>query len=213
MFSTLMLLARPPDAHQVLMQRSIDAWLADPSHNTQIVKAVDDEDGQIVGWACWVLRDDAQAKSSPSAPAQEPGAQTLPPQPQPSSTPPSDPARALGALMRADTTRWEEAYLSSKKTMVLQALATAPSHQGRGIGTQLVQWGVDRADAEGLPCWAHASPAGYALYEPTGFREVGRCEFDLGEWAPDGGSGEGDGDGRGWGVYVFRYMMRPGRGL
>lgn len=104
--------------------------------------------------------------------------------------------------------RWEAAHLGGTRAyLVLQALATEPAYQGRGIGSRLVQWGVERAEAQGLACWAHASPAGHSLYARAGFEELGRSDYDLAAWAPGGRAG-----GRGWGVYTFRYMLRRPHG-
>jgi ribosomal protein S18 acetylase RimI-like enzyme len=227
LFSHLMLLQRPDDAHQILMQKSLDYWFADA--HAQIIKAVDTK-GEVVGWACWVLREATSdlvgktekadssaalkqesgqdsAKSTVKTPLEKVKASSqkgVTPSGVQSTT--QDPARALGALMGRETVRWEEKYLKGKKCLVLQALVTDPSCQGRGFGTQLVHWGTDKADIEDLPCWAHASPAGHSLYTKARFEEVGKSDFDLAEWAPGGKGG-----GRGWGIYTFRYMLRPAR--
>ncbi len=73
--------------------------------------------------------------------------------------------------MRKDVVRWEEEQMKGGRYMVLQAIATHPRWQGRGVGHRLAQWGVDKADARGLSCWTHASPAGHGLYTRAGFRE------------------------------------------
>ncbi|KFY84573.1 hypothetical protein V500_09199 [Pseudogymnoascus sp. VKM F-4518 (FW-2643)] len=228
-FSHLMLLQRPDDAHQTLMQKSIDYWFADA--HAQIIKAVD-TDGQVVGWACWILRDatsdlvgkteKADSLAALKQEASQGSAQMTFKTPQEKLDAPiqgvtspsgvqsttQDPARALGGLMGKETVKWEDKYLRGKKCLVLQALVTDPSCQGRGFGTQLIHWGTDKADAEDLQCWAHASPSGHSLYTRAGFEEVGRSDFDLAEWAPGGKGG-----GRGWGNYIFRYMLRPARYL
>lgn len=207
-----MLLNRPVDAHQVLMKKSIDHWLVDP--HAQIIKVVD-ADGRLVGWACWVLKEDESEQSDNTekrgpTPRQNEaeGTGNKPPKTAEKNSSgmsmTQDPARILGGLMHKEMVKWEEGVLKGKKYLVLQALATDPSYQGRGIGTQLIRWGADKADAEGFPCWAHASPAGYSLYTRNGFKELGKSDFNLAEWAPGG-----EGGGRGWGVYTFRYMMRP----
>lgn len=135
--------------------------------------------------------------------AKEPATTTTTPTTTTSASPNEDPARALGGHMRADMIQREAAYMPHGTCLVLQALATEPGLQGRGIATQLVREGTERADAEGLPCWAHASPAGHALYARNGFREVARDDYDLAAWAPGGEAAD-----RGWGTYTFRYMLR-----
>ncbi|KAH8651298.1 acyl-CoA N-acyltransferase [Xylariales sp. PMI_506] len=219
-FSNLMLLGRPADAYRGLMIKSIDHWLTDPA--TQLVRAVD-ADGETLGWTCWVVKSrtaGSDAKSTTNPGAENPKAEAQSQGNQEISAPgnskkqeqqgqidrTTDPAKVLSGLMRSDLERWETQQMGTGKYMVLQALATSPRCQGRGIGAQLVQWGIDKADADGLPCWAHASPPGYGLYRRAGFEEVGRSDYDLATWAPGGKGGN-----RGWGTYTFRYMVRPAR--
>ncbi|KAL9622778.1 MAG: hypothetical protein Q9160_002897 [Pyrenula sp. 1 TL-2023] len=120
-----------------------------------------------------------------------------PPEAPSSSNPlPSNPARALAQKMHAHHLHHKTLHLHHKSHIILQALATDPHHQRQGIGSQLVQWVVDRANERGLPCWAHASPASWRVYERAGFGKVGRWEMEIGE-------GE---------RYCFRYMLREGKG-
>lgn len=216
LFSALMLLGRPDDAHHALMRKTLEVWFADPQ--ARLTKAVD-ADGHIVAWACWILRDndstatevsqEAKEKKTTESPpeaaaAATTAATTTPAAPATSSAPNDDPTRPLRVLMREDMLRREAAHMPRGKCLVLQGLATHPRLQGRGIGSQLVREGTERADAEGLPCWAHASAAGHAVYARNGFREVARDEYPLATWAPGG-----EGGNRGWGTYTFRHMLRP----
>ena len=110
----------------------------------------------------------------------------------------------LAETMSKDSTRWENEHMGGRsRYMVLQTLATHPECQRKGVGTKLMQWGVQRADQEGLTTWIHASPASYRLYERAGFQEVGRSEYNLDDFAT-GGKDES----KTWGVYAFRYMVR-----
>lgn len=216
LFSALMMLGRPDDAHHALMCKAFEQWFADPS--ARLTKAVDAE-GRIVAWACWILKDndsivmkaaneEKEKKITESPPeatkAVADAATTTPAAPATSSAPKEDPTQALRVLMREDVLRREAAHMPRGTCLVLQGLATHPGLQGRGIGSQLVREGTERADAEGLPCWAHASAAGHAVYARNGFREVARDDYPLAKWAPGGEDGN-----RGWGTYTFRHMLRP----
>lgn len=200
-FSNFMLHGREGNAHQRVMQKSIEIWLSDPT--SKLVKAVAG-DGIIVGWACWLTKDkNDQDKNEAllkprSLDTPNNGASSLMNQP----ARPRGPAQLLSFEMRSDSMRWEENSMRGRKYLVLQVLATSPSFQCRGIGSKLIQWGIDIADAEKLPCWAHASPAGHNLYKKAGFQEIGSSEYDLESISSEGR----------WGPYTFRYMQRPALG-
>ena len=103
---------------------------------------------------------------------------------------------------------WQSILMpTGTKCLYIIAIAVLPSHQGRGIGRSLIQWGTKLADEKGVFCWVHSSNAGWRVFEKEGFGEVGRLEVDLDEYA-EGLRNEGREDGR-WGFYVFRYMKRP----
>lgn len=63
---------------------------------------------------------------------------------------------------------------------------TSPSFQHRGIGSQLVKVGLERADEEGVKCFLSASPMGAPVYKKLGFEEVGRLEIPLEEFGGEG---------------------------
>ncbi|KAJ7744681.1 acyl-CoA N-acyltransferase, partial [Mycena metata] len=59
----------------------------------------------------------------------------------------------------------------------LSLMAVDPKYQRRGIGQALLQWGLDRADAEGLEVYLESSEDGLRLYEKNGFESVAWYEF------------------------------------
>lgn len=59
----------------------------------------------------------------------------------------------------------------------LNSLAVDPAHQRRGIGRQLVEWGLQQARQEQVPVGLEASIKGVGLYERLGFRTVNRMEL------------------------------------
>ncbi|KAL8656807.1 MAG: hypothetical protein Q9226_002545 [Calogaya cf. arnoldii] len=66
---------------------------------------------------------------------------------------------------------------------LLSLLVTDPTHQGKGAGTMLIDWGTRKADTMGVRCFVDASPAGLGLYRRLGFeKEVGELEVDLGRY-------------------------------
>ncbi|KXH50199.1 hypothetical protein CSIM01_07423 [Colletotrichum simmondsii] len=60
-------------------------------------------------------------------------------------------------------------------------LGVCPDARGRGVGRELIQWGLDRSDEEAVPTVLEASNAGAILYRKYGFREIGRQSFDNGK--------------------------------
>ena len=55
-------------------------------------------------------------------------------------------------------------------------LATSPAYQGQGAGSQMMRWGLEQADAQGVEAYLEASPDAVRLYERFGFREAGRLD-------------------------------------
>lgn len=58
----------------------------------------------------------------------------------------------------------------------LEIIATDPKLQGRGAGTQLVRWGLTRADDQRAEAYLEASPEAVPFYEKHGFREADRTD-------------------------------------
>ena len=58
----------------------------------------------------------------------------------------------------------------------LEIVATDPACQGKGAGSQMMRWGLSRANEQGLEAYLEASPDAVPLYEKLGFREAGRTD-------------------------------------
>lgn len=54
----------------------------------------------------------------------------------------------------------------------LTMLSVDPKYQRQGIGSMLLQWGCEEADAHGRSSFLMASPAGISLYTKFGFKAV-----------------------------------------
>ncbi|MCJ1227020.1 hypothetical protein MMC12_003675 [Toensbergia leucococca] len=68
--------------------------------------------------------------------------------------------------------------------IVLDLLFCIPTYQHRGAGTQLVQWGVQRADKMGIQAFVEATRAGRHLYEQNGFTSMESVQLGATRW-PD----------------------------
>ncbi len=65
-------------------------------------------------------------------------------------------------------------------------LATHPTHQGKGAGSQLMRWGLVQADEQNVEAYLEASPDAVPLYEKFGFREVERTDTFIKNESVDG---------------------------
>lgn len=59
----------------------------------------------------------------------------------------------------------------------LNSLAVDPTYQRRGIGRQLVEWGLQQARQEQVPVGLESSIKGFGLYKRLGFRTVNRMRL------------------------------------
>ena len=77
---------------------------------------------------------------------------------------------------------WIEAGHPPERHWLLDQLAIEPHAQGRGIGAAMLQWGMQRAAADGLPLFLETGAArNVAFYERFGFSVIGDAD------APSGG--------------------------
>ena len=70
--------------------------------------------------------------------------------------------------------------------LALDFLATLPESQGRGVGTKLLQWGMDIADEQDARIYLEATLDGYPLYLKHGWRPLQDLVLDF---EPFGGKG------------------------
>lgn len=59
----------------------------------------------------------------------------------------------------------------------LSTVAVDPLRQRRGIGQQLVRWGLQQGLQDHVPVGLEASIMGFGLYEKLGFRTINKLEF------------------------------------
>lgn len=185
----------------------------DTEPSLRLLKAIDDETGDIVAFAKWYIFDTAEAESrrtdighwempedcNAAAAADFFGQivearKTMAGKPhcrKPRTTPSGRRERGSALLMPALTIHLH--------FLVLDILATHPGHWRRGAGVMLVNWGTAEADRLHLPCFLEASPAGHKLYDSCGFRDTGKIEMDMGKYEA--------------GLPLFRQsvMLRPAR--
>lgn len=145
----------------------VQAWTASklrsqiggPPGNHVVI--AESDSGSVLGWARWVRR--------PAAPAER---TILSESDYPSS---GDPALAVRLFQaNADATY---KHAAGEEYWFLSTIATAKEAQRRGVGSALMQFGVDKADEEGWMAYLNSSPEGKGLYEKFGFQVVDGSEI------------------------------------
>ncbi|KAK2031644.1 acetyltransferase [Colletotrichum zoysiae] len=167
----------------------------------------------VVGWAGWTRRGFAGDTDWPldDAPSEEPTAAGW------LGGRAAGTVAELGRLTDASMGYWVRRFMpEGARCRFLCSYVVHPDFQSRGVGSRLMRWGTDRADAEpGVYCWAQSSMGGKAAFERQGFREAGRLEADLDAFAEGRAPGEeyehATGSRDSWGEYVWVYMRRDAR--
>ncbi|KAH9909542.1 acyl-CoA N-acyltransferase [Xylariomycetidae sp. FL2044] len=59
----------------------------------------------------------------------------------------------------------------------LELLGTRQDYQGKGIGKQLLQWGLERIDEDNVEAYLSGSPSGTPMYKKAGFEIVDTKTF------------------------------------
>ncbi|KAI9875480.1 MAG: hypothetical protein M1830_008422 [Pleopsidium flavum] len=171
---TLILGPNTQTTHSFRANQHFKSFTTNPS--ARYVKAVDTTTGAIVAWAKWLFFEDPDE----------------PPQPEPQEW--ADGANVdLCKLFSVSKRQKRETAMKGKPYFLMDILVTRPTYGGRGIGSELLRWGLKQADEKGFECWIDASAMGLGLYKKFGWVEVDRVEFGLEKYG--GKEGEVDGVG------------------
>jgi WD repeat-containing protein 48 len=93
---------------------------------------------------------------------------------------------ALSSLLRPLRAAQEEVMGTSSRYFMLNQLATHPDHQGRGAAKLMLDWGLKKADEDGLVTYLDATVIGKIVYEKRGFKLVKAVEWDRVPWGGEG---------------------------
>jgi len=172
-----------------------------------VMKAVDEESGEIGSWASWLTHsssdDDGEKKygnegnEEKEQEIQDEGKFTFQP--------------GLGVYVMDNTNNtyasWSKTH-SQSQYLSLRACFTLKEFERRGMATALVTFGAKRADEMGLHTLVQASPSGKRIYEKVGFQVFDYLDVEMGDERWVAGQGEVDDKFRRAGVYRFSYLDR-----
>lgn len=172
----------------------------------ELLKAVNDENGEIMGFVAWVYRNfEGRDGSMPKKDESRTSEQEEEPKEKVKTK-----ADELEEVTDADMQYWMEKLMpEGMKCMFVVSISVREKYQGSGLGQALLRWGTEQTDKEGVFAWAHSSEAGFGAFRKAGFVEVGQLTVDLDKYAIAPNHLKGNVNEK-WGEYTFRYMRRPG---
>ncbi|KAG0346233.1 hypothetical protein BG004_002132 [Podila humilis] len=190
-----------------------------PKSNIIVAREGLDGSGKVLGSIIWMKRgypEDGSAPSTPDMPTTTTTTASFPCPPAPVQPPSPDSPLTVTELEKTSDNAMQHyvSLLMPTETVCrfICGLSVAPAHQGRGIGSALIKWGTDKADEEGVFCWVSSSMGAVPAYAKAGFKEVGKLQLTLDDYAQGrsrqvvGVSGEIVEEP--WGDYVWRWMRR-----
>ncbi|KAH6850574.1 acyl-CoA N-acyltransferase [Chaetomium sp. MPI-CAGE-AT-0009] len=74
-------------------------------------------------------------------------------------------------------TEQHERFMGRRAHWYLELISTKAEVKGLGTGRKLVQWGLERVDADGAVAYLEASPQGRGLFERFGFEVVEKLAY------------------------------------
>ncbi|KAL5114700.1 hypothetical protein ACEQ8H_007434 [Pleosporales sp. CAS-2024a] len=140
-----------------------------------------DNRGQTIAFAVWAMRNvKAEVASDLAVDA------VAKPKNMTTYSPPELRFDVLKSLLRPLRAAMLEIMGTTKEFFMLNSIATLPDHQGRGAGRLLLDWGMKKADDEGLLTYLTATSAGKRMYEKRGFVDVKTIKWDRTPWGGEG---------------------------
>ena len=159
----------PPSAESAQnWDRDLDSYFTDPAIHALVVEDDSTTPPTIIAFAKWTS---PRAAGTPAPPPRT--EEQVMGRPWPEA---ADLGLARAFLWGMERKRRE--IMGEGRFWFLHILAVRPADQRRGAGGMLVRWGVERADAEGLPCYVDSTPVAVPVYERHGFRVVDRLVIE-----------------------------------
>jgi GNAT superfamily N-acetyltransferase len=179
----------PPNvSHDEIVQYTIDSKIrfAEEGRDVQTLKVVDNQtpDRQVVGFASWFLGPRPRSRE----PRRPEGAnfKFL-----------EDYRRKSNAGVKRiydeekDVGEFGHSLVGSERRLTgelaeLNMIRVLPSYQGKGVGSMLLRWGLQKASQSGKRVFLQASPESRDLFLRNGFEVEGEVRMTLGEYGEVG---------------------------
>ncbi|KAF6805132.1 acetyltransferase [Colletotrichum sojae] len=129
----------------------------------RMFKAVDTDlegDQAIVGWSKWNVHESGMPAAKDRV------------------SPPSANDEAY-RMMFVGLDQMRERLMGGKPCVYLHILVVDPKHQRRGVGVQMMTWGMQEAVRLGIPVYLESSVSGHRLYQKVGFKDVEERRVDF----------------------------------
>ncbi|KAI8936196.1 hypothetical protein NX059_006627 [Plenodomus lindquistii] len=101
-------------------------------------------------------------------------------------SPPGTRLDVLMSLLTPIRTAQLDIMGTSEPYFMLNGLVTHPEHRGRGAAGMLLEWGLEKADDEGLVTYLDCTEMGRPMYERRGWSLVREVVWDREKWGGEG---------------------------
>ncbi|KAF2797597.1 hypothetical protein K505DRAFT_322482 [Melanomma pulvis-pyrius CBS 109.77] len=146
----------------------------------------DDNGGQTIAIAVWSRHNaDPTRQNSPIEPTSLPAEKPESAEEEGPFIPPEIRLEVLDALF-TPLRKAQSEIMGDRPYFMLNSFATHPDHHRKGAGTMLLNWGLKKADEEGLVTYLDTTTLARPIYEKHGFTVVTAIEFDRRPWGGEG---------------------------
>ncbi|KAK8087365.1 hypothetical protein PG994_002339 [Apiospora phragmitis] len=156
-FDTFTYSIAEPDVHMFVVTEQ-----PEPASTDITADQKDNDKDAVLGYVEW------------AAPRPEPYS---PPQPAPATSPKAD--QALAQQFFEVMERKQREHMGHRPHWHLAFIGVRRRAWGRGVARPLIQWGLERADAEGTEAYVQSSPMAAARYRRYGFEDIETHHFAL----------------------------------
>ena len=160
----------------------VSSGLADPDSHMAIAEDVSSGEPILAGWVRWTRQPLPEPNSKPATPPPVFTEKDFPQN--------GDPE--LAARFFKATSEATRRYTAGRPVWRLESIVVRKDCQRRGIGGELMRFGLEKVDQDGWIAYLNGQPDAYALYKRFGFETLHASDF-------------GDG-------ITTRHMLREGRG-